>query len=98
MNEGTLEKMHKLKLYGMHRAFKTALDNDADTERTPDQLIGQLVDAEFDDRYDRKIQRLLKAAKFRYKAAIEEIIEDPERDLDRTALNRLAEGDYIKKA
>lgn len=97
-NQETLEKMNKLKLYGMHRAFRTALDNDADTELTSDQLIGQLIDAEFDDRYERKIQRLLKAARFRYKAAIEEVVEDPERELDHTALNRLAEGEYIPKA
>ena len=47
---------------------------------------------------NRKIARLLKTARFRYKAAIEEIRFEAGRNLDREAIIRLAEGIYLDKA
>lgn len=97
MNKNTLEKMHSMKLYGMHHAFKMIAEHPTDTQMSVDQVIGQLVDAEFDDRHNRKITRMLKAAKLRYKAAMEDIIYQAERKLDKDFLIRLAEGFFIDK-
>lgn len=98
MNKNTLEKMQQMKLYGMHQLFKTVIDHPEDTGLSADELISQLVDAEFDDRYNRKINRLLKTAKFRYKAAMEEVDYNQQRNLDKTMLVRLAQCLYIDKA
>jgi len=98
MNKHTLTRMHQMKLYGMHLAFKSVVEHNGSPGLTPDQLVGHLVDEEYDDRYNRKIARLLKTARLRYKAAIEDIKFDPGRNLDRDAIIRLAECIYIDKA
>ena len=54
----------------MARALRTTLESSA--QWTADELLAHLVDAEWDDRHARRLQRLLKAARFRYLAAIEE--------------------------
>lgn len=97
MNANTLEKMTQLRLWGMKAAFTTALQTGSH-QYTPDELIAYLIDTEYDDRYNRKIQRLTKAAKFRYKAHIEQIIFDPKRGIDKNSIHRLADGSFIKKA
>lgn len=98
MNKQTLEKMQRMKLYGMHQAFKAVVEHHKDAELSPDELISQLVDAEHDDRYNRKINRLLKMARFRYKAALEDVSYDHGRNLDRNTLIRLGECLYISNA
>lgn len=98
MNKQTLDKMQQMKLYGMHHAFTTILENDSDNTLSPDQIIAQLVDAEHDDRLNRRIDRLIKNARFRYKAAVEEIRYTPERNLEKLQVDRLAECNFTDKA
>jgi DNA replication protein DnaC len=98
MNKETLTRMYHMKLYGMHLAFKSVVEENGAPGLNPDQLVGHLVDAEYDDRYNRKIGRLLKTARLRYKAAIEDLVFDPQRNMDRETIIRLAEGMYLDKA
>jgi hypothetical protein len=53
MNEATLDKMRKMKLLGMYRAFKTNLETETAETYTPDEIIAHLVDAEWDERQHR---------------------------------------------
>ena len=57
----TLEKMRTMKLSGMARSFQSSLEVGFD-KMTPDELVGFLIDAEYDDRNNRKLSRLLKAS------------------------------------
>ena len=97
MNEITFTKMKQMKLFGMHSAFKTAVETGKTDDYTLDQFVSMIIDAEFDDRNNRKIARMIKNAKFHYKAQIENIIYDETRNIDRTKLLRLAECDFIDK-
>jgi DNA replication protein DnaC len=72
MNTTTLEKMHKMKLFGMYRVFKTNIDSGKTEECTPDEMISTLIESEWDNRQNRSIDRRLNSAHFRYKASIEE--------------------------
>ena len=74
MNEVTLSKMKQMKLYGMHGAFKTAIETGKTDHYTIDQFTSMMIDAEFDDRNNRKIERAIKYARFHYKASIENVI------------------------
>ncbi len=65
MNEQTLEKMRTMKLYGMVRNFRTSLESVNSEKYTPDEFIAMLIDAEWDDRYNRKLSRSVRNAKFR---------------------------------
>lgn len=94
-NSDTLDKLKSLKLHGMFHAFKTNLDTGSTVGYTPDQLLAELVDAEYEDRMNRKIDRLVENAKFRYKASIELINFNKQRNIDRNQVLRLAECAFI---
>jgi len=96
-NTATLEKMHHLKLYGMAGAFKTALEAGWNDRFTIDELVAHLIDTEWDDRYNRKMKRLLKSARFRYQASLEQIDFTLPRNLDKNAILRFSEGNWIQQ-
>ena len=98
MNEITLTKMKQMKLYGMHSSFKTAIETGKSDNYTLDQFVSMIIDAEWDDKNNRKIARSIKNAKFHYKASIESIDYDESRSIDQTKLLRLAECDFIDKS
>ena len=95
MNTKTLEQMKQLRLYGMHRAFESSLTPES-INYTSDELIAYLTQSEWDDRQNRKIDRLTKSAHFRYSAVMEAIDYDPSRALDKNHIQRFASCDFIK--
>lgn len=97
MNEITLTKMKQMKLYGMHGAFKTAVETGKTDDYTLDQFVSMIIDAEWDDRNNRKIERMIKNARFHYKSSIENIIYDEARNIEKNKILRLAECEFIKK-
>jgi len=97
MNQTTLTKMKQMKFYGMHGAFKTAIETGKTDHYTLDQFIAQLIESEWDDRHNRKINRSVKNARFRYKATIENMIYDEQRNVDQNNILRLASCDFIDK-
>lgn len=97
MNEESLEKMNRMRLLGMHAAFKTCLDDKSGTVFTNDELVHHLVESEWDDRRNRTLQRSLKNAGFRYQAAVEQLDYGPDRGLDKNQLQRLITCDFIGK-
>ncbi|TET43885.1 ATP-binding protein [Candidatus Aerophobetes bacterium] len=96
-NEETLSKMQKMKLYGMLRAFNQSLEAGMMNKVTADELLGHLIDAEWDERHNRRLQRLIKAAKFRYQASLEEIDFKLDRGLDKNMLLRFSSSSWIEK-
>jgi len=97
MNEQTMGKMKTMKLYGMVRAFHTSLQSGNADKCTADELVSILVDSEWDDRANRKLDRNVKNARFRYKAAVEQINFDTPRELNKNHLLRLADCDFVNK-
>ena len=97
MNEKILQKMKQMKLYGMVLAFKTSLEDQRIAHLTADEMIAFLIDAEWDDRNNRRTERRIHNARFRYKANVEQIDFEVDRNLDRNLLNRFAECSYIEK-
>lgn len=97
MNEAALDKMRKMSLFGMHRAFKTSIESGKTENYTPDEMISCLINAEWDDRKNRSIERQVKNAKFRYKASVEEIQFDNERNIDKNQVMRFADCSFISK-
>jgi DNA replication protein DnaC len=97
MNAATLDKMRKMKLLGMYRAFKTNLETDREQIYTPDEIIAHLVDAEWDERQNRNVQLKLKNAHFRYKAMIEDIYYHADRNIDKNLIMRFTDCTFINK-
>jgi DNA replication protein DnaC len=98
MNKESLEKMSRMRLLGMHQAFKASIESDVQTQNfTNDELVHHLVQSEWDDRQHRSLQRGLKNANFRYSASIEQLDYTGQRGLDKNTVQRLAACDFIKK-
>lgn len=97
MNEQTMEKMKTMKLHGMVRAFRTSLESGNAETWTADEMLSMLIDAEWDERYNRKLDRNLKNARFRYKASVEQINFDTARELNKNYILRLADCDFVDK-
>lgn len=95
MNTNTLEKLRKLKFYGMFHAFKSSLESGKTNDYTADELLAHLVDAEWDDRNNRRVERQILYARFRYKAMVENIHYHADRSIDRNQIMRLAECSFI---
>jgi DNA replication protein DnaC len=97
MNEITLTKMKQMKLYGMYGTFNTAIETGKTDDYTLDQFISMMIEAEWDDRKTRKIERAIKNARFHYKSSIENIIYEETRNIDKNTLLRLAECGFIEQ-
>ncbi len=97
MQNQTITKLNQMKLYGIVRAYEVLLTSRASQEMTNDELVNYLVQSEWDDRQNKKLQNLIKTAKFRYQSCTEEVNCNTERNLDRNTFLRLASCDFIEK-
>ncbi len=93
----TQQKMNEMRLYGMSEAYGNYLKSISSSELSSDELIGLLIDSEEIYRENRKTERLLKNAKFRYNATMEEIDYSGSRKAVQSILLRLFSCEYIKK-
>ena len=97
-NQGTIEKMQQMKLHGMLRAFHSTMEaGGMKNSFTADELLAHLVDAEWEDRYNRKLARLLKGARFRYQASIQQIDFHLNRNLDKNMILRFSDCTWIRE-
>jgi DNA replication protein DnaC len=97
MHEIITQKMNQMKLYGMQQSFRTLLESNQHQSLTNDEFINLLIQAEWEERENRKVNRYLRSARFRYQASMEEIDFTKSRNLDKTFLLRLAECNFIKR-
>lgn len=91
------EKLRQLKLAGMLKEFENHQHNTLyDTLSFADRL-SLLLTAELNDKENRKLARLLKAAKLKYpNACYEEIDFNPKRGLDRQLFANLSTCDWVR--
>ncbi len=94
----TIEKLGQMRLYGFEKAYREIINNAQQEKFTTDELLAHLVDAEYDDRYNKKLNRLIKQARFRQQASFEQINYHHPRGLDKNYLLRLQNCDWIKKS
>lgn len=95
MNE-IVTKMKQMRLLGMAKAFSLTLESGKNEKFTPDEMITHLVESEWDERYNRKLDRTVLAARFRYKASVEQINYEDSR-IDKNQVLRLADCEFITR-
>ena len=99
LNEHTLTQLRSLRLDGMVRAIEEQATSTAASALGFDERLTLLVQREIAWRDDRRVQRLLKAAKLKVSAAcIEDINLRASRSLDRSLVAALAGGDWLRNA
>ena len=93
----TIEKMKSMRLNAMASMYQHHMQNNLFNDSTPDEYISLLTDHEWEDRQNKKIQRLLKQAAFRQTATIADIDYTSARNLDKNMFTRLSSLDFIAK-
>ncbi len=96
-NEATLQKMSMMKLIGMTNAFRNMIDCGLLKDMSISEALAHLVDSEYDDRYNRKLARLITEAKFRLNSDLSQITFQKSRNLDRDVILNLSDCNWIQK-
>ena len=90
-------QLNELRLRGMSQNWKAMLETRRLGELSLAEGLEILLQAEIQDRQNKRFERLQKTARFRYRASIEEISYDASRGIDKSLITRLATGDYLAK-
>jgi DNA replication protein DnaC len=99
LNEHTLTQLRSLRLDGMVHAIQEQATSTAATALGFDERLTLLVQREVAWRDDRRVARLLKAAKLKVSSAcVEDINWRASRALDRSLIAALAGGDWLRQA
>src|SRR5680860_568641 len=96
-NNATIEKMKQMRLSGMAEAYYSNIQSANYQDYTIDQYIAMLVDQEWENRQERKINGLVSKAKFKHQPSIRDVDYSHPRNLDRNLFERLASLDFIKR-
>ncbi len=94
----TFEKLSSMRLHGFARAYQQITETAQTEKYTLDQLIAHLVDAEYDDKYNKKLDRLIKQARFKQQASFDQVDLQVPRGIDKDLLLRLQSCDWINKS
>ena len=97
INPATIQKLETMGMWGMARAFRQSMEGGAQGEFTPDEMVARLVDAEWDERQDRRLARLLKIAHLRYRAGLEDLDFGIKRNLEKNLLMRLSDCRWVEE-
>jgi DNA replication protein DnaC len=90
-------QLNHLRLHGMSRSWQALLETKKHHELSLSEGLELLLQAEEQERGNKRFERLQKNARFRYQASIEELQFDASRGLDKSLISSLATGDYVSK-
>ena len=96
-NNQTIEKLKQMRLGAMAQLHLQHVKNNELNDITADEYLALLTDHEWEDRQNRKIERLFKQANFRQKASLVEVNYASNRNLDKNMFVRLGSLDFIAK-
>ena len=97
LNEHTINQLRGLRLDGMVRAIEDQASSAAATALGFEERLTLLVQREVDWRDDRRVARLLKAARLKVSTAcVEDINWRASRGLDKSLVTALAGGDWLR--
>lgn len=95
LNQQTTSILHSLRLTGMARSFEGRLADPKQIELSHAEFVGLLVQDEKTYRDNRRLRRLLKKAKLRQEAALEDIDYGASRGLSQQVILDLANPQWI---
>jgi DNA replication protein DnaC len=96
LNEQTLTTLNQLKLFGMARGFTERLSHPKSADLTHEELLGLLVQDEKTYRENLRLKRLLKNAKLKQAAALEDIDYRHPRGLNKQTILELSGAQWIQ--
>jgi|SRR5690625_2538296 len=90
-------QMSGMRLHGMANTYQRLQESRQLHELTLDEGLELLLQAEEQERQDRRFRRLQKNARFRYQASLEELKTDTSRGIDKQLIATLATNNYINE-
>ena len=90
-------KLKQLHLAGMAQAWQTLVQNRQHIELSLNDGLELLLQREEEDRKNNRFHRMIRGARFRYQASIEEIIYDAKRGINKAQISSLATCQFLKK-
>src|ERR1700690_3183419 len=90
-------QLNHLRLHGMSRTWQALVETRRHHELSLSEGIELLLQAEEQERGNKRFERLQKNARFRYQASVEELNFDASRGMDKALISALATGDYLSK-
>ena len=93
--EQAIEKMNAMKLFGMRDALSEQMELSSYDSLSFEERVGMLVDREWIDRENRKLERRMKAAKLKIGASMEDIDYRASRGLDASLMRSLADCRWV---
>lgn len=95
LNEQTIATLHSLKLFGMARGFEERLANPIHAELSHAEFVGLLVQDEKTYRDNQRLTRLLRNARLRQQAALEDVDYRHPRGLSKQVMLELCNAQWI---
>jgi DNA replication protein DnaC len=96
LDTNTVSKMHELNLKEMAREFDRQLSDPGCNDLSFEERMALLVDLEWSKRYNGRVARAIKKAKFAMSGAcVEDIAYHDDRKLDKGQISRLASCSYV---
>jgi len=90
-------QLKHLRLHGMSRTWMSLVETRRHHELSFSEGMELLLQAEEQERVNKRFERLQKNARFRYQASVEELQYDASRGLDKSLISTLVTGDYLSK-
>ncbi len=91
----TRSKLTQLKLFGMAEGIDSQLATSRASELSFEERLGLLVDYEITSRENRRLKTLLRMAKLKTRADLNDLRYDPTRNISRTHIANLATCNWI---
>lgn len=96
-NNQTIEKLKQMRLGAMAQLHLQHVKDNRIEDITADEYLALLTDHQWEDRQNRKIDRLLKQARFRQPANLADVNYAQDRNLDKNMFVRLGTLDFMAR-
>lgn len=96
LTQPTLEHLRRMRLHGMAEAYLAQAQQPATQELCFEERFGLLVDHAWTYRHNRRLARLLRQARLRMPACMEDIDYEKPRGLNRALLRTLASCEWVR--
>lgn len=97
LNQQTLDKLYAMKLLGMADGFKEQIQQPSLQDLSFDQRFGMLVDTQWTWKENKRLKRLLKEAKLKLQASVEDIDYKTSRGIEKPVMLNLISCNWIRK-
>jgi DNA replication protein DnaC len=96
LNEQTFDKLYAMKLIGMAEGFKEQLEQPSFRDLSFEERFGMLVERQWSWKENKRLKRLLKEAKLKLQACVEDIDYRTSRGLEKSVILSLATCNWIR--